>query len=91
MITNTDLFSMLSDGKFHSGEELGAKLSLTRSAVWKKIKTLQALGVDIHCVKGKGYRVGYPVELLDQEKIISLLDKDVVSLLGGQKVSPKRE
>ena len=86
MISNTDLFSMLADGKFHSGEELGSKLSITRSAVWKKIKTLQCLGVDIHCVKGKGYRVCYSVELLDREKIMSMLDKDIVTLASGLEI-----
>ena len=86
MISNSDIFSMLADGKFHSGEELGSKFSVSRSAIWKKIKTLQELGVDIHCVKGKGYRVGYPVELLDREKIISLLDKDVMSLPAGVEI-----
>lgn len=86
MISNFDLFSLLADGKFHSGEELGSKFSISRSAVWKKIKTLQKLGVDIHCVKGKGYRVGYPVELLDRGKILSLLDKDIMPLPGGLEI-----
>ena len=86
MISNTDLFSILADGRFHSGEELGSRFSISRSAVWKKIKTLRELGVDIHCVKGKGYRVGYPVELLDRGEIMTLLDKDITSLPGGLEI-----
>lgn len=86
MISNNELFPLLSDGRFHSGEELGARLSLTRSAVWKKIKSLRTLGVDIHCVKGKGYRLAFPVELLDKDKILSFLDKDIVVLQDGLEI-----
>ena len=86
MIFNTELISMLADGKFHSGEDLGARLSVSRSAVWKKIKVLQGLGIDIHCVKGKGYRVASPVELLDRRKILALLDNDIVPLTGGLEI-----
>ncbi len=62
----------LVDGKFHSGEELGESLGITRAAISKYMKSLQSLGLDIYSVTGKGYRLATPLELLDQEVIQSL-------------------
>jgi len=64
-----DLLLLLSDSQFHSGEELGQSLGVTRAAVWKKLKKLQSFGVAVHSVKGKGYRLPFPLELLSEEKI----------------------
>jgi BirA family biotin operon repressor/biotin-[acetyl-CoA-carboxylase] ligase len=71
------LLSLLADGRFHSGEELGAQLSISRTAVWKRIKSLQQSGLMIYSVKGKGYRTAQPLEFLDQDKICSYLDAEI--------------
>ncbi|MGI0118128.1 bifunctional biotin--[acetyl-CoA-carboxylase] ligase/biotin operon repressor BirA [Zooshikella sp. RANM57] len=63
------LLEILSDGKFHSGEALGKSLGVTRAAVWKKLKSLQSLGLRLDSVPGKGYRVQKGVELLEKQKI----------------------
>ena len=49
------LIETLSDGEFHSGEALGAALGVSRMAVWKHIKALRELGVEVEVVRGKGY------------------------------------
>ena len=36
------LLRLLQDGRFHSGEALGAALGVSRSAVWKQLQVLQA-------------------------------------------------
>ncbi|TPE50030.1 biotin--[acetyl-CoA-carboxylase] ligase [Maribrevibacterium harenarium] len=66
-----DLLVLLGDGKFHSGEELGECLGMTRAAVWKRLKKLEEKGVRIHSVKGKGYRIPDPITLLNEHKIRS--------------------
>ena len=71
------LLSLLADGKFHSGEELGEQLSISRTAIWKRIRSLQQSGLMIYSVKGKGYRTAQPLEFLDQDKIFSYLDADI--------------
>ena len=63
------ILAKLTDGDFHSGEELGQQLGVSRVAIAKHIKTLSSLGLDIYCVSGKGYKLGYAVELLNAEKI----------------------
>ncbi len=71
-----DLLLLLSDSQFHSGEELGEKLGVTRAAIWKKLKKLETVGIAIHSVKGKGYRLPTELELLDAEKITRSLEFD---------------
>jgi BirA family biotin operon repressor/biotin-[acetyl-CoA-carboxylase] ligase len=60
------LLKLLQDGQFHSGEALGAALGISRSAVWKQLQSLQAeLSLPIHTVRGRGYRLESPLQLLD--------------------------
>ena len=59
----------LSDCHYHSGDELGKTLAITRSAVWKSIKKLQEYGIEINTVKGKGYALSEPLLLLDKQQI----------------------
>ncbi|MGQ7815961.1 bifunctional biotin--[acetyl-CoA-carboxylase] ligase/biotin operon repressor BirA [Metapseudomonas furukawaii] len=60
------LLKLLQDGRFHSGEALGAALGVSRSAVWKQLQHLESeLHLPIHKVRGKGYRLERPVSLLE--------------------------
>ncbi|MGI9283724.1 MAG: bifunctional biotin--[acetyl-CoA-carboxylase] ligase/biotin operon repressor BirA [Endozoicomonas sp.] len=71
------LLGLLADGQFHSGEELGEHLGVSRAAVWKKLKAVEELGLALDSVRGKGYRLGSGIELLDSEKIQACVDADV--------------
>lgn len=51
-----------------SGEELSQELGISRTAVWKHIRALRALGYQIDAVTSKGYRLlSGPVELVADE------------------------
>ncbi|RON62058.1 bifunctional biotin--[acetyl-CoA-carboxylase] ligase/biotin operon repressor BirA [Pseudomonas fluorescens] len=64
------LLNLLKDGQFHSGQDLGAALGVSRSAVWKQLQNLEAeLGLSIHKVRGRGYQLAAPLMLLDPHKI----------------------
>lgn len=64
------LLRLLQDGRFHSGEALGAALGVSRAAVWKQLQALEAeLAVPIHKVRGRGYRLERPLQLLDESVI----------------------
>lgn len=67
------LLSLLSDGEFHSGSELGRLVGVSRTSIWKAIPGLQELNVPVEVVKGKGYRVQGGLDLLDKNKILSML------------------
>ena len=51
----TKLLEIISDGDVYSGEELAADLDVTRAAIWKSIRYLRTLGLEIKAVRGKGY------------------------------------
>lgn len=63
------LLHTLADGHFHSGAALAAQAGVSRSAVWKQVAKLAALGLDIQRVPGRGYRLAAPLELLDTAQI----------------------
>lgn len=62
------LLKLLKDGRFHSGQALGTALGISRSAVWKQLQNLEEdLELSIHKVRGRGYQLSSPLELLDPE------------------------
>lgn len=74
------VLALLTDNEFHSGEELGAALGVTRAAVWKKLKKLEAIGLTVHSVKGRGYRLPSPIELLSEVSLRENGLSDAVSI-----------
>lgn len=63
------ILDRLSDGRFHSGEDIGVSLNISRSAISKHISTLQDWGLVIYKIKGKGYSLSEPLELLSSDRI----------------------
>ncbi|UYG03268.1 biotin--[acetyl-CoA-carboxylase] ligase [Halomonas sp. LR3S48] len=74
-MTIGDLIRLLSDGEFHSGEQLGERLGVSRTAVWKQLKKLEAMDIPLEAVKGQGYRLSAPLELLDGGMIVAGLSR----------------
>lgn len=75
-MTIGDLIRLLSDGEFHSGEQLGERLGVSRAAVWKQLRKLESLGIAMEAVKGQGYRLAEPLELLDGGRIVAGLSRE---------------
>ncbi|KOC87487.1 bifunctional biotin--[acetyl-CoA-carboxylase] ligase/biotin operon repressor BirA [Winslowiella iniecta] len=75
------LVSILADGEFHSGEQLGETLGMSRAAINKHIQTLKDWGLDVFTVTGKGYSLSAPLQLLNEESIAMQLDKHRVSVI----------
>lgn len=64
------------DGKFISGEELSERLNVSRTAVWKHIKSLKEAGYTIEAKPHQGYRlVDSPDILLENELTLTLATK----------------
>lgn len=72
-MTIGNLMRLLSDGEVHSGEQLGETLGISRAAVWKQLKKLEALGVELVAVKGRGYRLAQRLEPLEGARIVERL------------------
>jgi len=75
------LISILSDGDFHSGEQLGERLGMSRAAINKHIQTLRDWGVDVFTVPGKGYSLPEPIQLLNEQLIRSQIEYGSVAVL----------
>lgn len=75
------LISILADGEFHSGEQLGERLGMSRAAINKHVQTLRDWGVDVFTVPGKGYSLPEPIQLLSQEFISSQINQGQVAVL----------
>lgn len=79
--TRARLLGVLADGQFHSGQDLAGELGISRTAVWKHIQGLQARGLDIFAVSGRGYRLAAPLDLLDAGRIRARLDAGIAPLV----------
>ncbi|ELY5940910.1 bifunctional biotin--[acetyl-CoA-carboxylase] ligase/biotin operon repressor BirA [Cronobacter malonaticus] len=75
------LVSLLADGEFHSGEQLGEKLGMSRAAINKHIQTLRDWGIDVFTVPGKGYSLPGPIQLLNEAYIHSHIKNGSVTVL----------
>jgi len=60
---------LLADGDFHSGEVLARALEVSRGSVWNAVRELEAMGLDVYKVHGRGYRAAQPVSLLEPAAI----------------------
>jgi len=63
------VFARLADGGFHSGEALARSLEVSRASVWNAVRDLETTGIEIYKVHGRGYRLPYPVTLLDRAAV----------------------
>lgn len=75
------LISILADGEFHSGEQLGERLGMSRAAINKHIQTLRDWGVDVFTVPGKGYSLPEPIQLLNEKLIVAQVQTGKVAVL----------
>lgn len=63
----------LSDGRFHSGEALAQAFGLSRASIFNVISQAEAMGLTIHAVRGRGYRLPEPVEWLSADAVLQHL------------------
>ena len=62
------MLRILSDSRFHSGEDIAKRLGVSRSSVWNAAQSIEDTGIDLSRVKGRGYRLEKPIEWLDPEE-----------------------
>lgn len=75
------LISILANGEFHSGEQLGERLGMSRAAINKHIQTLRDWGIEVFTVPGKGYSLPEPIQLLDEALIRSRITQGNITVL----------
>lgn len=63
------ILRLLADGEFHSGEALARSLRVSRTTIWNALRGLDAWGITLFKVHGRGYRLVTPVDWLDPRQI----------------------
>lgn len=76
------LLSQLANGQPLSGARLAAQIGVSRAAIWKQVEGLRALGMPIDAPDSAGYRLPWPVQMLEMEKLRVALRPSVVKDLG---------
>lgn len=83
MSVKDTVFSVLkdtsNDGGWVSGQELADACGVTRTSVWKAVKSLQACGAEIEAVTNKGYRL-LRTNIFNAESIRSFLADKLVQV-----------
>ncbi|MGY8814856.1 MAG: biotin--[acetyl-CoA-carboxylase] ligase [Gammaproteobacteria bacterium] len=87
MITSEiEVLKILADGELYSGQVLAEKMGVSRAAIWKKINNIKNKNVEIKSIKGKGYCLTSPIELLDENIIRNQLSASVHEHLQSLKL-----
>ncbi|GAA5193172.1 bifunctional biotin--[acetyl-CoA-carboxylase] ligase/biotin operon repressor BirA [Ferrimonas gelatinilytica] len=71
------LIEILADGQFYSGSVLAERLGVSRAAIHNHMAALAELGLEVHRVKGRGYRLSRPLSLLEYEGLSANRDLPV--------------
>lgn len=77
-LTQIKLLTHLADGLCHSGHELGLILNVSRTAIWKQIKQLVAMGLPIQCFPQRGYQLQEPIIFLNETLLKNALHPNVL-------------
>jgi BirA family biotin operon repressor/biotin-[acetyl-CoA-carboxylase] ligase len=80
------LLRLLADNRFHSGAELAADLGVSRTTVWKSVRALESLGLELAALPGKGYRAMSPLEWLDGAALRADLAAEAGGLLASLEI-----
>lgn len=66
--------------RFLSGEEIARKLSVSRTSVWKAVRTLQKEGYAIRAVTNRGYCLSAGTDILSEQGIRKYLEGSAAGL-----------
>jgi BirA family biotin operon repressor/biotin-[acetyl-CoA-carboxylase] ligase len=80
------LLALLATGEPLSGAGLAAQAGVTRAAIWKQVEALRSRGVPIEARGAAGYRLPWPLQMLDAGKIQAALPAPLARSLGALEV-----
>lgn len=71
MTTKESILALFEEqrGVYFSGEEIAARLAVSRAAVWKAVNGLRKEGYEIDAVSNKGYRLAADTDILSTQGI----------------------
>lgn len=73
----TEVLKMLKDAEdYLSGQEISDRLHVSRTAVWKVIRQLEAEGYEIEAVRNRGYRLSRVGDVMSRAELESTVDTE---------------
>lgn len=63
----------MSEGHFYSGQDMARHFNISRATIFNLLQLAEQLGVRVHAVRGKGYKLADRLSWLDAEKLESSL------------------
>lgn len=81
------LLATLASGETLSGSRLATEAGVTRAAIWKQIEALRHRGVPVESAGAAGYRLPWPVQMLDEQAIHAALPAEVARRLGTLEIA----
>ena len=73
MLHFTQLLPLLDHVEYRSGQQLAAHFNVTRATIHNCIARIDALGIQLDRIPGRGYRLCTPLDLLDKNDIVAKL------------------
>ncbi len=67
------ILRLLGDGEFHSGATISRGLGVSRTSVSNALKGLDEIGLTVHKVRGRGYRIVQPMQWLERDMVLQHL------------------
>ncbi len=86
-----EVLRLLADSELHSGESLADALGVSRAAVWKQVQQLDAWGLEVEAVPGRGYRLTRRLDLLDPGALRAALPEAAAARLRTLTVADELE
>ena len=68
-----NVLRLLADGEFRSGAVLAQASGMSRASVWNAVQEIEAAGLDVFRVRGRGYRLAQPLSMLDAARMAQWL------------------
>ncbi|HQT26426.1 MAG TPA: biotin--[acetyl-CoA-carboxylase] ligase [Burkholderiales bacterium] len=73
------MLRVLSDRRFHSGEDIAKMLDVSRASLSNAAKSMASCGIELDRIRGRGYRLNREFEWLDRDSVLGMMDEK-----GGQ-------
>lgn len=73
------ILRQLSDSEFHSGATISRSLGVSRTSVSNALRSLDEVGLTVHKVHGRGYRIVDPVQWLERDIILRHLGEEALN------------
>ncbi|MCP4406362.1 MAG: bifunctional biotin--[acetyl-CoA-carboxylase] ligase/biotin operon repressor BirA [Gammaproteobacteria bacterium] len=89
MVDPIELLRLLADGAFYSGQKLATQYGVSRMTIHHSMHKLTDFGIIVYSVRGRGYRLAEPLELLDSECILAAISQENRKHVTAFEIFPK--